>query len=56
MGGWWLTCKFDNLVIQHGLKPQNLLCDVTEALVLPDALKGLSQEWVERLVARPSIA
>ena len=34
----------------------HLFCDVTEALVLPDALEGLSKERVERFVACSRVA
>ena len=34
----------------------HLFCDISEALVLPDALKGLPEEGVERFMARSSIA
>ena len=56
MGGWWLTWEFETYVNRTQPDPINLLCNISEALVLPDALKGLPKEGVERLVAGSSIA
>ena len=48
--------RVGNMTTEPNPDQINLLCNISEALVLPDALKGLPKEGVERLMARTSIA
>ena len=48
--------RVGNMTTEPNPDQINLLCNISEALVLPDALEGLSKERVERFVACPGVA